>query len=95
MFSTTQLMFFLNNMFSSNSLNLNCTYLIDQQKILFFAINNVLGTKNVFGYNYSNTADSNDFFYRQAKTPDADSFFVVSFFWTISSDKKSNQLNNL
>ena len=78
-----------------NSLSLNCAYLIDQQKILFFAVSNALGTKNIFGYNYRNTPNGNGFFDRQARTPDADRFFVIGFFWTISSDKKSNQLNNL
>jgi len=87
---------FLNNETNNyNSLSLNWAYLIDQQKILYFSVNNALGTKNVFGYNYKNTPDSNGFYDRQAIIPNADSFFFVGFFWTISDDKKSNQLNNL
>ena len=78
-----------------NSVSLNWAYLIDQQKILYFSVNNVLGTKNVFGYNYKNTAEPNKKFDRQARVPNADSFFFVGFFWTISTDKKSNNLNNL
>lgn len=78
-----------------NSVSLNWAYLIDQQKILYFSVNNALGTKNVFGYNYKNTPDMNGFYDRQAILPNADSFFFVGFFWTISDDKKSNQLNNL
>ncbi len=80
---------------SFNSISLNWAYLIDQQKILYFSVNNVLGTKNVFGYNYSNQADMNGIFQRQALVPNADQFFFVGFFWTLSDDKKSNQLNNL
>ena len=87
---------FLNNETKNyNSLSLNWAYLIDQQKILYFSVNNALGTRNVFGYNYKNTPDSNGFYDRQAIIPNADSFFFVGFFWTISDDKKSNQLNNL
>lgn len=78
-----------------NSLSLNWAYLLSQQKILYFSVNNVLGTKNVFGYNYKNTPDVNGMFDRQAIVPAADRFFFVGFFWTISDNKKDNQLNNL
>ncbi|WP_439130620.1 TonB-dependent receptor [Polaribacter sp.] len=87
---------FLNNKTKAyNSVSLNWAYLIDQQKILYFSVNNALGTRNIFGYNYKNTPDVNGNFDRQAIVPNADSFFFVGFFWTISNDKKSNQLNNL
>jgi len=78
-----------------NSVSLNWAYLISQQKILYFSVNNVLGTQNVFGYNYKNTPNSVGTFNRQAMIPSADSFFFVGFFWTISDNKKDNQLNNL
>jgi outer membrane cobalamin receptor len=80
---------------SYNSISLNWAYLIDQQKILYFSVNNVLGTRNVFGYNYANQPDMNGNFARQAIIPNADQFFFVGFFWTISDDQKSNQLDNL
>ncbi|WP_218599589.1 TonB-dependent receptor [Polaribacter sp. NJDZ03] len=87
---------FLNNQTKNyNSLSLNWAYLIDQQKILYFSVNNVLGTQNVFGYNYKNSAEPNGNFERQAITPNADRFFFVGFFWTISNHKKTNQLDNL
>jgi outer membrane cobalamin receptor len=87
---------FLNNQTKNyNSLSLNWAYLIDQQKILYFSVNNVLGTKNIFGYNYKNAPNTAGNFDRQAIIPNADSFFFVGFFWTISADKKSNQLDNL
>lgn len=78
-----------------NSVSLNWAYLISQQKILYFSVNNVLGTQNVFGYNYKNTPNSAGTYNRQAIIPSADSFFFVGFFWTISDNKKDNQLNNL
>lgn len=78
-----------------NSLSFNWAYLISQQKILYFSVNNVLGTKNIFGYDYANTRNLDGVFDRQAIRPNADQFFFVGFFWTISTDKKSNQLDNL
>jgi hypothetical protein len=87
---------FLNNQTKNyKSLSLNWAYLIDQQKILYFSANNILGTKNVFSYNYKNTPNTNGNFDRQAIIPNADSFFFIGFFWTISDDKKSNQLDHL
>lgn len=87
---------FLNSKTKSfNSLSLNWAYLISQQKILYFSVNNVLGFKNINGYQYSNTPDLNGGFSRRALTPAADQFFFVGFFWTISDDGKDNQLDNL
>lgn len=78
-----------------NNLSFNWAYLLTTQKILYFSVSNVLGTQNVFGYEYANNPDSNGNFNRRAITPTADRFFFVGFFWTISKDKKDNQLRNL
>ncbi|TYA84261.1 TonB-dependent receptor [Seonamhaeicola marinus] len=78
-----------------NNLSLNWAYLISPQKILYASVNNVLGYKNINGYQYSSTPDLNGQFNRRALRPAADQFFFVGFFWTISEDKKSNQLDNL
>jgi len=80
---------------SYNNLSLNWAYLIDQQKILYFSVNNVLGFNNISNYQYANTPNTDGLFDRRAITPSADSFFFVGFFWTISTDNKSNQLDNL
>ncbi|MCA0132324.1 TonB-dependent receptor [Winogradskyella alexanderae] len=80
---------------SFNSISLNWAYLIDQQKILYFSVNNVLGFKNINGYQYSNTPDVNGQFDRMAFRPATDQFFFVGFFWTISEDGTDNQLDNL
>jgi len=78
-----------------NNLSFNWAYLISQQKILYFSVTNVLGTQNVFGYEYANSPDSTGFYNRREITPTADRFFFIGFFWTISNNKKDNQLNNL
>ncbi len=80
---------------SYNNLSINWAYLIDQQKILYFSVNNVLGFNNINNYQYANTPNAQGVFDRRAVRPAADSFFFVGFFWTISTDKKSNQLDNL
>ncbi|WP_420322983.1 TonB-dependent receptor [Flagellimonas sp.] len=80
---------------SFNNLSVNWAYLIDQQKILYFSVNNVLSFNNVSDYQYANTPNANGVYDRRAITPPADSFFFVGFFWTISTDGKSNQLDNL
>lgn len=80
---------------SYNNLSFNWAYLISQQKILYVSVSNVLGTDNIFGYEYANNPDSSGQFQRQAVTQPADRFFFVGFFWTISDNKKNNQLKNL
>ncbi|NQX78263.1 TonB-dependent receptor [Gilvibacter sp.] len=78
-----------------HSLSFNWAYLIDQQKILYFSVNNMLGFRNVNGYQYANTPNANGQFDRRALRPAADQFFFVGFFWTISDDGTDNQLDNL
>ena len=78
-----------------NNLSLNWAYLIDQQKILYFSVNNVLGFNNINNFQFSNTPNVDGVFERRAIRPSTDSFFFVGFFWTISKNKKINQLNNL
>jgi len=78
-----------------NNLSLNWAYLLSPQKILYFSINNVTGFKNVNGYQYANTPDINGNFASRALKPAADQFFFIGFFWTISEDNTSNQLDKL
>jgi outer membrane cobalamin receptor len=80
---------------SYNSLSFNWAYLLTTQKILYFSVSNLLGTKNVYGYDYKNTPNSLGSFDRKEITPTADRFFFVGFFWTISQNKKDNQLKDL
>lgn len=80
---------------SYNNLSLSWAYLVDAQKILYFSVSNVTGADNIFGYTYANNPGADGQFARQAVTQPASRFFFIGFFWTISDDKKSNQLDNL
>jgi outer membrane cobalamin receptor len=80
---------------TSNSVSLNWAYLISQQKILYFSVNNVLGFRNINGYQYADSPDFNGQFNRRALRQATDQFFVVGLFWTISEDGTDNQLNDL
>lgn len=80
---------------SFNSVSFNWAYLLSPQKILYFSVNNVLGFRNINGYQYANTPNANGNFNRRALRQNQDQFFFVGFFWTISENKKGNQLDNL
>lgn len=88
---------FMNSLTKSySSLSFSWAYLLTQQKILYFSVSNILGIKNIYGYNYATTANiDTGIFERKEITPTADRFFFVGFFWTISDNKKDNQLKNL
>lgn len=78
-----------------NSLDFNWAYLISPQKILFLSATNLLGTKNINGYRYANTPNNTNTFSREAIRPNANRFFFVGFFWTLSKKETDNQLNQL
>jgi hypothetical protein len=80
---------------SYNSLSLGWSYLISQQKIIYISMSNLLNANNIFGYQYANNSDLNGVFQRQEITQQANRFFFIGFFWTISDNKKTNQLDNL
>jgi hypothetical protein len=87
---------FLNQQTKSyNAINANWAYLISPQKIFYVSVSNVLGTKNINGYQFADQPNLNGSFDSRTITPAADRFFFVGFFWTISSNKKNNQLQNL
>jgi outer membrane cobalamin receptor len=77
------------------NLSFNWAYLMSKQKILYFSISNIMGTDNVFGYQYANTPNSEGQYNRRAIGQPAERFIFAGFFWTISDDNKSNMLDNL
>ncbi|MCL6217272.1 TonB-dependent receptor [Zunongwangia pacifica] len=80
---------------SYHNLSFNWAYLLSKQQILYVSVSNLLGTKNVFGYDYSNTPNASGNYTAKAIRPTADRFFFVGFFWTISDNKNRNQLDQL
>lgn len=78
-----------------NNLSMSWAYLMSPQKIVYLSVSNVLGTQNVFGYEYASSPDANGIYRSKPVVPTADRFIFVGFFWTISKDKKTNQLDNL
>jgi outer membrane cobalamin receptor len=76
-------------------LSFNWAYLLTTQKILYFSVTNVLGANQVFGYEYARNPNSSGIYERKEINPVASRFFFLGFFWTISKDKKDNQLKNL
>ena len=77
------------------NLSVNWAYLLSEQQILYFSINNITNFKNVNGYQYADTPNPMGDFNRRTLRPAADQFFFVGFFWTISDDGADNQLDKL
>ncbi len=78
-----------------HDLSMNYTYLW-KSNILFHAyVTNVLGRKNVFGYEYGNQLNESGQFNRKAIKPMAPRFFFIGVFITLSKDKTLNELPNL
>ncbi|UIR55799.1 TonB-dependent receptor [Sphingobacterium sp. SRCM116780] len=78
-----------------NMLSGSWSYLISPQKIIHFSISNILGSSPIYGYQYAEQPNQQGIYNRLAITPTAKRFIFVGFFWTISSNKKENQLDNL
>ncbi|MFT6186704.1 MAG: hypothetical protein ACJAZC_000290 [Cryomorphaceae bacterium] len=77
------------------SLALNWSYLYRPNLIIHAAVSNAAGRDNVFGYRYANEPDSNGFYESEPIRQAAPFFAFIGVFWTLSSDKSANQLNNL
>jgi outer membrane receptor for ferrienterochelin and colicin len=77
------------------SLSLNWSYLHRQNLIFHASVSNVTGRDNIFGYQYAAEPDNQGFYQRNPIRQTAPFFAFIGVFWTISSDKSANQLNNL
>lgn len=78
-----------------NTLNLSWSYLPKPNLILHLEITNVLGSENIFGYQYSSAPNENGRYTEMAIPQSAPRFIFFGLFYTLSADKKANQLNNL
>jgi hypothetical protein len=74
-----------------NSLSLSWSYVPKPELVIHFACQNVLGSKNIYGYEYSTKhADV-----RREITASESRFLFLGIFYTISYNKKLNQLKEL
>ncbi len=76
-------------------LSVNIAYLPKPFLILYFSCTNVLGRDNIFGYEYSTTADGAGEYQRRAIRQAAPRFLFLGIFITLSKDKSVNQLPSL
>lgn len=70
---------------SFHSLDMNLTFLINKNIILYSSLSNVLGRDNVFGFNYSDLPDVNGNFKRSPIKSSRDRFFYVGVFISLKS----------
>ena len=78
-----------------HNLSLNAAHLIREHIILYAAITNVLGSDNVFGYEYASQPNASGVYERQPIQQGAKRFLFMGLFITITKNKKENQLENL
>ena len=80
---------------SYHDLSMNISYLWKDNIILHAFVTNVLGTDNVFGYEYGNQFNEAGRLNRRAIRPMAPRFIFLGVFITLSKDKTLNSLPNL
>ncbi|WP_158962431.1 TonB-dependent receptor [Myroides fluvii] len=73
-----------------HNVSLSWAYLVSGQKILYASVDNLLGRNPTYAYQFNQIGGQPDLVQASAKR-----FIYVGFMWTISKDKKSNQLENL
>jgi hypothetical protein len=78
-----------------SSLNISWSYLPKPNLIIHLEITNALGRENIFGYQYSANMNSEGIYNEMAIPQSAKRFIFIGVFYTLSKNKKANQLNNL
>ena len=80
---------------SYNDLSINYSYLLKPNMIIHASLSNVLGFRNIYGYQYNYEPNESGEYESIPIEPQAKRFFMIGFFLTISKDKNANMLNNL
>lgn len=78
-----------------HNLSVNAAFLYKQNIIIYTSISNVLGTHNIFGYQYADQSDMQGKYAKQAIVQPAPRFFFVGVFVTLTKDQQANQLEQL
>lgn len=77
------------------ALNLNASFLYREHVIFYASATNVLGYKQEFGYEFTNTPNADGIYEKSLITPPADRFFVLGCFITLSKSGDKNQLDKI
>jgi hypothetical protein len=78
-----------------SDLSFNWSYLPKPYLIVYLSCTNLLGRNNIFGYEYSNTANAAGVYNSRAIGQPAPRFLFLGIFITLSKDKSVNQLPTL
>jgi len=78
-----------------HDLSMNLSYLYRSNVIVHLSVNNVLGTNNIFGYEYSENLNDQGVHVSRPIKPAAPRFVFLGVFITLSKDKNINQLPTL
>lgn len=76
-------------------LSFNWSYLPKPYLIIYFSCTNLLGKENIFGYEYSATANDNGIYNSRPIRQAAPRFLFLGIFITLSKDKSVSQLPTL
>ncbi len=76
-------------------LGVNWSFLLKPNIIIHGSVSNVTGSRQVFGYNFSNVVDPSGNHNYVVVEPPAKRFFFLGCFISLSKDKQANILNNL
>jgi hypothetical protein len=77
------------------SLNINWSYLLKQNIIIYATVSNLLGSEQQFGYQYASTPDENGVYRGIPIRPEAKRWFLIGCFITLSKNGNLNQLDKI
>ena len=77
------------------SLNINWSYLLKQNIIIYATVSNLLGSEQQFGYRYAGTPDENGVYRGIPVRPEAKRWFLIGCFVTLSKNGNLNQLDKI
>ncbi|WPP48646.1 TonB-dependent receptor [Catalinimonas niigatensis] len=78
-----------------HNLSINAAFLFKQNIIFYTSTSNVLGTRNIFGYEYANQPGIQGEYARQAIVQPASRFLFIGVFVTLTKNGQVNQLDQL
>ncbi len=78
-----------------HDLSVNVAYLPVPQLVIYFSATNLLGSKNIFGYEYSENKNDQGNYNSRAIGQPAPRFLFIGIFLTLTKDKSINQLPTL